>query len=125
MLKPKAGIAAVVVFALFGMTASVAQDSLMTPNEIKAAWVDKKVFSRSPTGGLFDFFLFSNGSAEVAGSSWHDSGTWRLSDNGYCTTWKKIRAGVERCFTVVKKGSTVVVFNPDNSVAAEVLKIVE
>jgi len=97
----------------------------MSPDEIKQAWVDKKVFSRGSTGAFFDFYLRSNGSAEVVGNSGSDSGTWRLSDTGYCTTWKKIRAGTERCFTVVKKGSSLIVFNPDLSVAAEVLKVVE
>jgi uncharacterized membrane protein len=118
-------VLAVLALGLFALDVSVAQDSPMSPDEIKQAWVDKKVFSRGSTGAFFDFYLRSNGSAEVVGNSGSDSGTWRLSDTGYCTTWKKIRAGTERCFTVVKKGSSLIVFNPDLSVAAEVLKVVE
>jgi len=118
-------VLAVLALGLFALDVSVAQDSPMSPDEIKQAWVDKKVFSRGSTGAFFDFYLRSNGTAEVVGNSGSDSGTWRLSDTGYCTTWKKIRAGTERCFTVVKKGSSLIVFNPDLSVAAEVLKVVE
>ena len=125
MFNRELRVLAVLASGLWSLNVSFAQDSPMSPDEIKQAWVDKKVFARSPSGGFFDSFHRANGSADVQGAGWSDSGTWRLSDNGYCTTWKKIRAGAERCFTVVRKGSSLVVLNPDLSVAAEVLKIVE
>lgn len=105
------------------VTSVAAQEVLIAPDEIQKTWVDKKIFSRSPTGGLVDFYLRSDSSAEVSGNGWSDTGTWRLSDNGYCAKWKRIRAGEERCFTVVKNGSTVTVLNPDKSVSAEILKV--
>jgi hypothetical protein len=105
------------------VTSVLAEEVLMTPDEIQKAWVDKKVFTRAQTGGLFDFYLKSDNSAELSGTGWSDTGTWRMSENGYCAKWKKIRGGEERCFTVVKNGSTVTVLNPDKSVSGEILKV--
>ncbi len=99
------------------------QATLMAPQEISAQWVGKKILARDPKGNLLDFKLISDGSAEVAGSSWSDKGTWRLSGDGYCATWKRIRAGQERCFTVQVAGTTVTIFNPDQSVSAVLLRV--
>lgn len=52
-----------------------------------------------------------------------DTGTWRLSDNGYCATWKKIRSGQERCFVVVQKGAEQHVFNPDGTLNTVVSQV--
>jgi hypothetical protein len=102
-----------------------AEDILMTPQEIKAQWVGKKLFARSGAGGLIDFTMRADGSADVSGNNLADTGTWRLSADGYCATWKKIRGGQERCFTVVKKGAVATVLNPDKSVSAEILRVTD
>jgi hypothetical protein len=99
------------------------QATLMAPQEISAQWVGKKILARDPKGNLLDFKLISDGTAEVAGSSWSDKGTWRLSSDGYCATWKKIRAGQERCFTVQVAGTTVTILNPDQSVSGVLLRV--
>ncbi len=95
-----------------------AQDTVMTPQEIQSAWVGKTVVgliaSGPSMGKSIDLQLKADGAAEVTGAV-VDSGTWRLSDKGYCATWKKIRAGQERCFTVVRKGPDLQVLNPDGS----------
>ena len=95
-----------------------AQDALLTPLEIQSAWVGKTVIALiagGPSKGkVVELQLKADGSADLAGS-FVDSGTWRLSDKGYCATWKKIRAGQEGCFTVVRKGSELQVLNPDGS----------
>ncbi|HSH91778.1 MAG TPA: hypothetical protein VK996_17470, partial [Ramlibacter sp.] len=112
-----------IVFALAIHGIASAQDTLMTPDEIKTQWIGKKLFARSGTAGLIDFTMRADGSADVSGNNLADTGTWRLSSDGYCATWKKIRAGQERCFTVVKKGAVATVLNPDKSVSAEILRV--
>ncbi len=95
-----------------------AQDILMTPQEIQSDWVGKTVLGLigggPQAGKTIDLRLKAGGAAEVTGAV-VDSGTWRLSDKGYCATWKQIRAGQERCFTVVRKGTDLQVLNPDGS----------
>lgn len=118
-LKP---LSTVLISALM-VSGAHGQTSLMAPQEISAQWVGKKIVARDPKGNLLDFQLRSDGTAEVAGSNWSDKGTWRLSGNGYCATWKRIRAGQERCFTVQVAGTVVTIFNPDLSVSAELVRV--
>ena len=124
MFNTSLRLLAVLASGLCLLNVAVAQDSSMSPDEIKQTWVDKKVFSRAPSGAFMDFYIRSRLSPKLPPRI----GPTRApapSDNGYCTTWKKIRPGSERCFTVMKQGTSVVVLNPDQSVAAEVLKVVD
>ncbi|MRD46629.1 hypothetical protein GHT07_05030 [Caenimonas koreensis DSM 17982] len=106
-------------------TSAVAQEQAWTGEQIKAAWVGKKVFGRSATGGLIDFHMRADGTATVATGNLVDSGTWRAIEAGYCATWKKIRAGEERCFKVVNRNGKVLVLNPDGAIGTEILNVVD
>lgn len=113
------------VASIFMAPAAFAQDQAMTGEQVKAAMVGKKVFGRSTSGGLVDFYMRADGTSEVAVGNMTDTGVWRTTDNGYCTTWKKIRPGQERCFAVVKRGDKMLILNPDGSVGTEILRIVD
>ena len=118
----------VVPFALITCALpALANSATLSPQEIQSTWVDKTVGATLATSFWqkakpFDIRLKKDGSAELAGS-FVDSGTWRISDKGFCTTWKVIRPGEERCFTVVKNGEQTQLINPDGSVNATILKI--
>ena len=103
-----------------------AQDAAMTPQEIQAAWVGKTLIGSiggGPSAGkVIELQFKADGVAELGGSL-SDTGTWRLSHKGYCATWKKIRSGQERCFTVVRKGADAQVFNPDGSLNTTITQI--
>ena len=105
---------------------SHAQDTAMTPQEIQATWAGKTVSAKigagPSVGKVVELELKADGSAQLGGALL-DNGAWRLSDKGYCATWKKIRAGQEGCFTVVRKGSRLQVFNPDSSLNSIVTAI--
>lgn len=97
-----------------------AQETSLSSDEIRAAWVDKTVAGTlvgGPLGGKsVEIQLKSDGSVSISGAV-TDTGTWRLPGQGYCATWTKIRAGQERCFTVVRRGTDTLVINPDGSVS--------
>jgi hypothetical protein len=97
-----------------------AQQAFLSSEEIRAAWVDRTVMGTlvgGPLGGKsIELQLKSDGTAAVSGAT-TDTGTWRLPGQGYCATWTKIRAGQERCFTVVRKDGDTLVINPDGSVS--------
>ncbi len=103
-----------------------AQDAEQTVSgeEVRRLWVGKKIFARSPTSGLLDFHMRADGTTQLSMTSMNDTGTWRPTETGYCATWQRIRAGQERCFTVVKRGGTTYVLNPDKSISVEVLRVV-
>lgn len=111
---------------LLACVSAHAQDGPVSPQNIQADWVDKTVVgtvgSGPATGKLVEFTMKADGSAAVSGVA-VDTGTWRLSDQGYCATWKKIRGGQERCFTVVRKGAEFQVINPDGSLNTTVTQV--
>jgi hypothetical protein len=100
-----------------------AQEQPVTPKEIQDAWVAKVLIGTTANGAPATLTLQPDGTASVAAGSTTDVGTWRLSDQGYCTTWKNIRSGQERCFTVRRVGTKMTVFNPDGSVSGQFTEV--
>ena len=105
------------VGAVSAMTAALAQDVSVSAKEIQETWVGKELIGTTASGAKAWLRLESGGVASVTAGTTSDTGTWRLSDTGYCTTWKTIRPGQERCFTVTRSGSTFRVNNPDGSLS--------
>ena len=96
-----------------------AQEVPVTGKEIQDNWVGKTLLGTTAKGAPVTMKLLADGTATLLVGSTNDSGAWRASENGYCTTWKTIRAGEERCFTTRRSGSTVTVLNPDGSVSGQ------
>ena len=96
---------------------ALAQDQPVAPKEIEESWVGRTLSGTNASGIAVTMRMQADGSASVAAGSTSDTGSWRLSDQGYCTTWKTIRAGQERCFTARRAGTRVTVLNPDGSVS--------
>jgi hypothetical protein len=118
---------AIVTFLLsITSTMVTAQDGAVSPQTIQATWVGKTLVGTIGNGPLkgkqINVNLNADGSAKVDGAI-VDSGTWRLSEQGYCAVWKTIRNGQERCFTVVRKGSEHLVINPDGSINNTITEI--
>ncbi len=105
------------VSALLACTSAYAQDVPVTPKEIQDTWVGKTLVGSTANGAAATMRLHADGTATVSAGSTNDTGTWRISEQGYCTTWKSIRAGQERCFTVKRSGTKSTVLNPDGSVS--------
>lgn len=114
----------VAAIAVLGVLPVIAFGQTLGPKEIQEAWVGKTLNGTTGAGRSFVMKFSPDGTIEISGDAANDTGTWRLSDNGYCATWKQIRAGTERCFTVLRYGNGEMrVNNPDGSVAAHVQKI--
>lgn len=107
-------IAAVSLFAApFG--SALAQVVPVSGKEIQDTWVGKELTGTTASGANVTMRLEPDGKASLTAGRTSDTGTWRIAENGYCTTWKTIRAGQERCFTVAREGATFKVMNPDGS----------
>jgi hypothetical protein len=118
MPKHSATIAALSLFAA-QLTCALAQDGPVSANEIQGSWVGKDLIGTTASGARASMRLEADGKASISAGNTNDVGTWRTSENGYCTTWKSIRAGQERCFTVVRAGSAFRVMNPDGSLSGQ------
>ena len=103
---------------------TMAMGQAVGPKEIQDTWVGKSLQGATAAGRSFTRKLQADGVITISGDAANDTGTWRLSDDGYCTIWKTIRAGTERCFTVRKLGNGEIrVNNPDGSVSGFISRI--
>ena len=105
------------LFASLLVVGVSAQEVAVSGKEIQEKWVDKDLLGSTASGGKVFMKLQSDGKASVSAGSVSDTGTWRAAENGYCTTWKTIRAGQERCYTVTRGVGAVKVLNPDGSLS--------
>jgi hypothetical protein len=112
---------AVVGVSLFVTQISLAhaQDGPVSAKEIQDTWVGKELTGTTASGAKATMRLEADGKASVSAGNTSDTGIWRVSETGYCTTWKTIRAGQERCFTVVRAGGAFKVMNPDGSLSGQ------
>ena len=110
------------IFSAF-FAPAFAQEQPVMPKEIQDTWVGRTLVGVTANGAPATVRLQPDGTASVAAGSTNDTGTWRLSEQGYCTTWKNIRAGQERCFTVRRVGAGMTVSNPDGSLSGQFTEI--
>lgn len=90
---------ALTVLAGMLMVSGATANTFLKPEEIQSLFVGKKVLGQMASGGMFDFQMNPDFTATTSAAG-GDTGKWRLSADGYCSTWNKIRAGTERCFKV-------------------------
>ena len=104
-----------------------AQDVPVPPDEIKAKFVGKKLFTRSMSNGaLADFVMHADGTATVsANPNFSDTGKWWLNETGYCTKWTRMRQGQEACFRIVRRGSDLMILDADGKVSSQILRSVD
>src|SRR5580704_15921592 len=92
-----AGVAAAVFVAATALAAGK-----LSPSEIQAAFFTGQPFTAAtPQGIRYKMVFTPDGkmTREPVGKSGAKSeGTWKLSKDGYCTTWKK---GPQNCFAVL------------------------
>ncbi len=102
-----------IIATVFFANGALANDFLK-PDQIQNLLVGKKVLGQASNGSIFDFQMNSDFTATTSAAG-GDTGRWRLSEDGYCSTWTKIRQGKEACFKVSKVGANYFVDGPDGS----------
>ena len=100
----KSGLLAGLIFVATTLTALAATPpNLLTPDQIKTLFGTGKAFTATSASGIktYSFTFNSDGTALelLKGAKKGVSGKWRVSDNGYCTSWG---GGTEHCYTVDK-----------------------
>src|SRR6476619_8248877 len=97
----RASLAAVVAILA---TATPVVAATLTPNEIQATFFTGEPFTASATNIKYKMVFTSDGkmSREPVGAGGAKSeGTWKLSKEGFCTTWKGAKAN---CYRVQSAG---------------------
>src|SRR5437899_102597 len=106
------------VFVLLGMASAVQAADILTPDQIKATFITGVPFTAEAMGGKTKTITLNpDGSAKIVakGKKTGQTGKWRLSTDGYCSTWDK---GTENCYLIKKSGTKYDVMTPKKVVVA-------
>jgi hypothetical protein len=98
----RGGIAALVMLTTAN---GVAAADKMAPNDIQSTFFNGQPFTAStPTNLKFKMTFNADGKMkrQPIGTGARGVGTWKLSKDGFCTTWGG--ATIANCFTVVSAG---------------------
>ncbi len=106
LVKISSIVTAIMAVAFF-LTANYASAAPMTAEALKAEYVGKTLSFVAPNGAEGKVKFSKNGKARLWKTNFdikRDTGTWRFKGNRICNTWKKVRGGKEKCFTITKIG---------------------
>jgi hypothetical protein len=98
----RGGIAALIMLTTAN---GVAAADKMAPNDIQSTFFNGQPFTAStPTNLKFKMTFNADGKMkrQPIGTGARGVGTWKLSKDGFCTTWGG--ATIANCFTVVSAG---------------------
>lgn len=116
---------AAVLVANLGVAAyASAQQAAVTvgPNEVEHELAGKtwivELPDRSPAIERFN----ADGTVSIIGGLM-DEGRWRLWERGYCTTWRRMRGGAERCFTLEKTADgRYLIYKPNGEISMTIVR---
>jgi uncharacterized membrane protein len=86
------------------MSALAAPPAKLAPNDIQTTFFNGQPFTaQTPSSLRFKMTFTADGKMKrvPVGKGSRGDGTWKLSKEGFCTTWKGSK---DRCFTVVSAG---------------------
>ena len=117
-------VAFVVATGLLGSGSLAAQESVSVgPDEVQRELVGKVWNVELPNGRAAVENFKPDGTVTITGGL-NDRGYWRLWEQGYCTTWFKMRNGAERCFTVRKTADgKYEIYKPDGEISMTILGV--
>src|SRR3954468_6458228 len=90
------------VLIVLGTASAVQAADFLTPDQIKATFITGVAFTAEAMGGKTKTITLNpDGSATLVakGKKTGQTGKWRLSTDGYCSTWNK---GTENCYLIKK-----------------------
>lgn len=103
-------VARVLTGSAFGLvlttTAVAAPPAKLSPSDIQATFFNGQPFTaRTPSNLKFKMTFTADGrmKRQPIGTGSKGEGTWKLSKDGFCTTWKGAK---DNCFTVVSAGGS-------------------
>lgn len=114
----------VVTFCLLGGPLAGADAAReVGPAEFRRDLVGKTWTVELPNGDSATERVNADGTATISGAI-EDSGHWRLSETGFCTTWTRMRDRNERCFTLDRgPGGMYRVYKPNGEVSLTILEV--
>jgi hypothetical protein len=100
------GVTVAAFAVLLTTTVAAAQPAKLPPSEIQTTFFNGQPFTASTLSNVkykMTFMADGKMKREPIGSGNKGEGTWKLSKDGFCTTWSS--ATVSNCFTLVNAGA--------------------
>lgn len=98
-------VTGITLVALIAAAAPAAPAAKLAPDDIQATFFNGQPFiAATPSNVKFKMTFSADGKMKrepSSGSGAKGEGTWKLSKDGFCTTWNGAKAN---CFTVVSAG---------------------
>jgi hypothetical protein len=105
-MNPKAFLAAAAIATLAFTGVALAADAMISQDEMQAAFKGKSFKDDDGAGNIGVISYGDDMSIKYEGKTGPqaggDSGTYKFDKGGYCSSWKKLRNGAEKCFTASK-----------------------
>lgn len=105
MRRTMPAFAKLVVLGALLFAAAPAQTQTQSGKQIFQSWLGRTLDYELADGRKGVSIYATDGTAKASGAV-SDTGKWRVTDDGYCVTWTRIRGGSERCFTITPWGSS-------------------
>lgn len=103
----KYGFSTLGILLFFGFSTTTSFAKPMTAEQLSNEYIGKSLSFKAPGGSSGKVRFRKNGTVKLWNTNFsvkEDSGTWRFKGNQLCNSWKKIRDGKERCFSITKVG---------------------
>ncbi len=95
-----AGLAIAAAIGLL-LAAAPASAQALGGDRLMEEWGGKTLTARLANGSVAQISFRQDGTIAASGAV-NDTGIWKTAADGYCTRWKALNGGQERCFTVVQ-----------------------
>jgi hypothetical protein len=116
------------VYALFTVLLAVAPSSwaqqksrVLGPDDVTKELAGKTWVVELSDGSPATEWFNKDGTVRITGGR-EDEGHWRLWEKGYCTTWRQMRSGAERCFTLQRMpDGRIEIYKPNGTVSMTIV----
>jgi hypothetical protein len=97
---------AVAAIATIGFSGVATAATMISQSDMEAAFKGKSFKDDDGAGNIGTISYGADMTIKYDGKSGPqaggDSGTYKFDKGGYCSSWKKLRSGTEKCFTAEK-----------------------
>lgn len=98
-------------------------DKRLNQNELERLFHTERTVEFLSSGTRVSVTYFSDGRQECSWGSENDKGTYRIDNDEFCSTWTRLRKGVESCSRVYKISDTEFEFRSADGTPHAVMRL--
>jgi hypothetical protein len=122
-MPPRLTVCALLTVLLAVAPSSWAQQKsrVLGPDDVTNQLAGKTWVVELSDGSPATEWFNQDGTVRITGGR-EDEGHWRLWEKGYCTTWRQMRSGAERCLTLQRMpDGRIEIYKPNGKVSMTIV----